>query len=218
LLKLLYSLSKIKMIEEIIAYISSLDPVWIYFILFFFAFIENVFPPSPSDVVVVIGASLIATTSVSFIPVLFITSIGSALGFILMYYVGYFLSEKILRTGKLKFISPDALKKTDAWFSKYGYWIVLANRFLPGTRSVISFFSGVHELQVSKTFLFALISAFLWNTLIIFMGMQLGRNAKLIDYYLTTYSHIVYAVTALVILYFIIKYFINKRKSTVENN
>ena len=99
-----------------------------------------------SDVVVVVGASLIASTSVGFIPVLLITSIGSALGFILMYYIGFFLSEKVLRTGRIKFIEKSSLEKTDAWFSKYGYWIILANRFLPGTRSVISFFSGVHEL------------------------------------------------------------------------
>jgi membrane protein DedA with SNARE-associated domain len=88
------------MLEEILLYISSLDTTWIYLILFFFAFIENVFPPSPSDVVVVVGASLIASTSIGFIPVLIITCFGSAIGFILMYYVGYFLFEKILRNGK----------------------------------------------------------------------------------------------------------------------
>ena len=96
------------MLEEILVFISSLDATWIYLLLFFFAFIENVFPPSPSDIVVVVGASLIATTSIEFIPVLFITSVGSAVGFILMYYVGYFLSERVLRSGKLKFVSQDA--------------------------------------------------------------------------------------------------------------
>ena len=205
------------MLEEIISYLSSLDVTWIYIVLFFFSFIENVFPPSPSDVVVVVGASLIASTSVGFIPVLFITSIGSALGFILMYYVGFFLSEKVLRTNKLKFISPDALHKTDEWFSRYGYRIILANRFLPGTRSVISFFSGVHELNVAKTFLFALISAFLWNLLIIYLGMTLGNNIELIDYYLKTYSNIGLGITALIVLYFIIKLLI-KRKTGNKND
>lgn len=203
------------MLEEIIAYVSSLDVTWIYFILFFFAFIENVFPPSPSDVVVIVGASLIASTTMGFIPVLIITSIGSALGFILMYYVGYFLSEKVLRTGKLKFVNQNALHKTDEWFSKYGYWIILANRFLPGTRSVISFFAGVHELKVSKTFFYALISAFLWNIIIISLGMALGNNIPLIDYYLSTYSNIIIVVTVIVILFFLIKYFLQKRKLNV---
>ena len=205
------------MLEGIVAYLSSLDITWIYIILFLFSFIENVFPPSPSDVVVVVGASLIASTSIGFIPVLFITSIGSALGFILMYYVGLLLSEKVLRTNKLKFISPDALQKTDEWFAKYGYRIILVNRFLPGTRSVISFFSGVHELNVFKTFLFALISAFLWNTIIVYLGMTLGNNIELIDYYLQTYSNIGLGITALIVLYFIIKFLI-KRKTGNKND
>ena len=200
------------MLEEILAYISSLDTSWIYVILFFFAFIENVFPPSPSDVVVVVGASLIASTSIGFIPVLFITSLGSALGFILMYYVGYFLSEKVLRSGKLKFVSQDALHKTDEWFSKYGYWIILVNRFLPGTRSVISFFSGVHELHVVKTFIFALISAFLWNIIIIYLGMTLGNNVELIDKYLSTYSNIGIGLTIVVLLVWGIRYYLKKRQ------
>ena len=200
------------MLEEIVVYLSSLDATWIYLILFFFSFIENVFPPSPSDVVVVVGASLIASTTIGFIPVLVITSIGSALGFILMYYVGFFLSEKVLRAGKLKFISQDSLHKTDEWFSKYGYWIILANRFLPGTRSVISFFSGVHELNVIKTFLFALISATIWNLIIVYLGMTLGNNIELIDYYLTTYSNIGLGLTALVVIYFLVRYFLKNKK------
>lgn len=201
------------MLEEILVLISSLDATWIYLLLFFFAFIENVFPPSPSDVVIVVGASLIATTSIEFIPVLFITSVGSAIGFILMYYVGYFLSEKVLRSGKLKFVSQDALNKTDEWFSKYGYWIILVNRFLPGTRSVISFFSGVHELHVGKTFIFALISAFVWNIIIIYLGMTLGNNVELIDYYLKTYSNIGIGITILAGIIFGIRYFLKKKKN-----
>lgn len=200
------------MLQEILTYIGSLDTTYIYLVLFFFAFIENVFPPSPSDVVVVIGASLIASTGIDFLPVLLITSLGSALGFILMYYVGFYLSEHILRRGKLKIISPDALEKTDRWFAKYGYWLILANRFMPGTRSVISFFSGVHELHVGKTFTNALISATLWNAGIIFMGMQLGNNVEKIDYYLTTYSHIVVGITIVVAIVAILKYFISRKK------
>ena len=47
------------MLEDILARIGTFSPFWIYITLFFFAFVENVFPPSPSDVVTVIGGSLI---------------------------------------------------------------------------------------------------------------------------------------------------------------
>ena len=176
------------MLEDIILYMGSVGPVWIYFILFFFAFIENVFPPSPSDVVVVVGATLIASTSLEYIPVLFITSIGSALGFILMYYVGKIFGDKVVRSGKLKFLSNEDISKTDMWFTRYGYKLILANRFLPGTRSVISFFAGMYELDLLKTFLLAAISAFVWNAIIIYLGMVLGNNVEKIDSYLQTYA------------------------------
>ena len=201
------------MLQEILTYISTLDTGYVYLILFFFAFIENVFPPSPSDVVVIIGATLISSTSAGFIPILLITSIGSALGFILMYLVGNFFGDNILRSGKLKFISPESLDSTSKWFNKYGYYLILVNRFLPGTRSVISFFTGIHKLKVSKTFLFALISAFAWNVVIIFMGMELGKNVSLIDKYLSTYSTIIILLTAVVIFIFAVRYFLKKRKS-----
>ncbi|GJQ61999.1 MAG: alkaline phosphatase [Melioribacteraceae bacterium] len=199
------------MLESILSYMAGLDPLWIYATLLFFSFIENVFPPSPSDVVVVIGASIIATTSLGFVPVLIITSVGSSAGFILMYLVGKFFGEKVLRSGRLKFITDEDLTKTDQWFAKYGYKLITANRFLPGTRSVISFFAGVHELNIFKTFLYASISAFLWNTIIIFVGMQLGNNVELIDYYLTTYSKIIVSLTIIVAIIFAVRYFLKKK-------
>ena len=202
------------MLESILSFMNNLDPFWIYFILFSFSFIENVFPPSPSDVVVVIGATLIATTTIGYFPILVLTSIGSALGFILMFYVGKLFGDNILRKGKIKFIHRDDLEKTNAWFNKYGYKLIVANRFLPGTRSVISFFSGVNRLNVFKTFLYASISAFAWNAIIIYLGFLLWQNVDLIVFYLKTYSNIILAITVIVILFFLIRYFIRRKKTT----
>ncbi len=200
------------MLEHALQYINQLSPFWILMTLFFFSFIENAFPPSPSDVVVVVGAALIAKqgSGIEFIPVLLITSIGSSLGFMLMYYVGELIGEKVLRTGKIKFITPEAINNTDRWFTKYGYKLIIANRFLPGTRSVISFFAGISELKALKTFFFASISAFAWNVLIIFAGMQLGDNVRRIDYYLNTYSSVVLVITVIVIIFFAVKYLLPK--------
>lgn len=193
------------MLENILIYLNTLDIAWIYIILFVFAFIENPFPPSPSDVVVVLGATLISHSPAGFIPVLIITSLGSSLGFLLMYYIGFYFSEKLIRSHKFKFISDDAVQKADVWFRKYGYKLILANRFLPGTRSIISFFSGVSELQVKKTFILATISAFAWNILLITLGMLVGKNVEIIDQYLSTYSNIILTATAVILLAWLIK-------------
>ncbi len=204
------------MIEDILLFISELTPFWIYVVLFFFAYIENVFPPSPSDMVVVIGGSIIATGAIHFIPTLIITSIGSVLGFMTLFFIGTQLDKKIVEAGKIKYISVDALKKVEEWFHRYGYYVILANRFLPGTRSVISFFAGLSELNVKKTVMLSTISAFLWNAIILYLGIIFGQNVDKVDYYLSTYSNIALTITAVVILFFVIRYFIMRRKQKAK--
>ncbi len=202
------------MFENILTDISRLTPFWLYVVLFFFSYIENVFPPSPSDLVVVIGGSLISTGTIHFVPTLILTTAGSVLGFMTLYLFGSQLDKKIIRTGKIKFISLDALEKVERWFIKYGFGIILANRFMPGTRSVISFFAGLSELDVKKTVILSTVSAFVWNTIIIYLGILFGSNLPLVDKYLSAYSNIVLIITAVAIIIFTLKYFLSKRKKS----
>lgn len=198
------------MVEHILDFISQLAPLWIYIILFLFSYIENIFPPSPSDLVIVVGGSLIGTGTLHFIPTLLLTTIGSVLGFMTLFVIGSQLDRKIIRAGKIKFISVESLDKAELWFKKYGYWIILFNRFLPGTRSVISLFAGLSELNLTKTTVLALISSVVWNTIIIYLGVMFGSNVHVVDYYLSTYSYIVYVITGIVILFFVIRFFVKK--------
>ena len=200
------------MLETIISYLHTVDLFWIYVILVAFSFTENIFPPSPSDVIVIVGASLIASTTMSFVPIVLLTAVASSLGFMVMYLVGRYLGEHVLRTGKIKFISPDTIRKSDHWFARYGYALIIANRFLPGTRSVISFFSGMNELQPVKTFLCATLSAILWNGLIIYIGMKLGDNVELIDRYLSIYRNIILLLMGVIAVIFITRHVILRLK------
>jgi membrane protein DedA with SNARE-associated domain len=200
------------MVEEILNQISGASPLIIYLSLFFFSYIENVFPPSPSDLVVVVGGSLISTSVIGFIPTLIITSTGSVLGFLTLYYIGSQLDKRVVRTGKIKWISIEALNKAESWFNKYGYYVILANRFMPGTRSVISFFAGVSELKIKKTILFASVSALTWNAIIIYLGIIFGDNVPLVDSYLSTYSNVAIIITAVIVLIFVIKFIFFRKK------
>lgn len=201
------------MFEDILKNISSFTPFWIYVTLFLFAFVENVFPPSPSDLVVVIGGSLISTGVISFIPTLVLTTIGSVVGFMILFYFGSTVDKKLVHSGKYKYIPVDAIEKVELWFKKYGYYVILANRFLPGTRSVISFFAGMGNLDAKKTVILATISAFVWNTIIIYLGYLFGSEVVIVDKYLSTYSNIAVAITIVFILILIIKFIIGKRET-----
>jgi len=201
------------MFEDILNQISTFPPLWIYITLFFFAFIENVFPPSPSDIVLVVGGSLVGTGAISFILALTFATLGSITGFLLMFYIGSTVDKKVIHSGKFRFIPVESLNKVEAWFRKYGYFIVVANRFMPGTRAVISFFAGISHLDPKRTITLCFISALLWNTIMLYVGFLFGDNVDKVDEYLTTYTNIVIVVTGIIILFFIVRLFFRKRKA-----
>lgn len=203
------------MFEDILTQISTFSPIWIYLTLFFFAFVENVFPPSPSDVVIVVGGSLVGTGAISFIIALTFATLGSILGFMLMFYIGSTVDKKVIQSGRFKFIPINAIDKVETWFRKYGYFVIVANRFMPGTRAVISFFAGISNLEPKKTIILCFVSALVWNAVMLYLGFIFGDNVEKVDQYLTAYSNIVIAVTVIVILFFVIRFFFRKRKSAV---
>ena len=201
------------MFESILTQISDFTPIWIYLTIFFFAYIENLFPPSPSDIVVVIGGSLVGTGTISFIPLFFSATLGSLTGFLTAFIIGWQFDKKLVHSGKIKFINIQSVDKVETAFRKWGYYLIVANRFLPGTRAVISFFAGMSRLNVNKTSLLSLVSAAIWNAFLIYLGITFGNNVDVIDRYLNTYSNIVLIITGVVILFFVVKFLITKRKS-----
>ncbi len=199
--------------ERIIDFLSSpfISPLFILGVAFFFSFIENLFPPSPSDVILLFLGSLISFGRVEFFPLLLVATIGSSTGFLTMFYVGKLFGEKIIDKGKLKYISLDSLNKVRHWFGKYGYWVVVANRFLSGTRAVVSFFAGVSELSTIKSFLFASISALLWNVLVIYLGYTLGNNWKVAVHFLELYWKVVLLIIIIIVAIYLVYYYLNNR-------
>ena len=203
------------MFENILNQISTFAPVWIYITIFLFAFVENVFPPSPSDLVIVIGGTLVGAGDLSFILSLIFATLGSITGFMLMFYIGSTVDKKLIHAGRFKYIPINSIDKVETWFRKYGYFVIVANRFMPGTRAVISFFAGISNLEPKKTAILCFVSALVWNVLMLYLGFVFGDNVSKVDGYLTTYSNIVIAVTAVVILFFILRLIFRKRKAVV---
>ena len=193
--------------EDFIQYLQTLSPLLILVTVFSIAFIENIFPPFPSDVVVVFAGSLISIGHVGFVETLLLATAGSCLGFVAMYKIGDWFGDRILEQGKIKFIPVEAVKKVEAWFNRYGYWIIVANRFMAGTRAVVSFFAGMSELNLAKTTALSFVSALAWNAILVTCGVYLGQHWRKIGFYLNTYSQIVTAIVIVVLLVLVVRYF-----------
>lgn len=202
------------MIEFINQMLGQINPFMAYTVLFLSAIIENIFPPIPGDTVTVIGAYLITTGKLEFWGVYLSTSTGSLVGFFIMYLFGIKFGRSFVQSKfKSKIFSEEMFKKVEKWFLKYGYWVILANRFLSGTRSVIALFGGFFHLEWYKVILLGLISALIWNGLLIYAGYLLGVNWESIAGIISEYNKVVIVLTLVSIaLYVILRKFRKKSR------
>jgi len=166
--------------------------------VFFFAFIENIFPPSPSDAVILFAGTLIPLGNVNFFALWVFATLGSVVGFLTMFAIGVSFDRKVVETGKIKFIKYEHILKVERWFQKWGYWLIVINRFLSGTRAVISFFAGMSLLKVRKTTLLCAISAGLWNFILIYLGYTFSQNWQEIYDELENYGYYFLAAITLI--------------------
>ncbi len=192
---------------------SQVDPTLAYGILLVSAFVENIFPPIPGDTVTVLGAYLITTEQLGFWGVYASTTIGSVIGFYTMFMIGRKFGPAFFdsRIGS-RFFSSKHVDRVERWFDKYGVWVVAANRFLSGTRSVVSLFAGFFKMDGYTVLGLSLLSAAVWNGLLIYGGYQLGVNWKAITSILSQYNKIVIVLTLVLILFFIVRKM--RKKST----
>src|SRR5690625_2143383 len=68
-------------LEHVVRWIESLDSFSIYLIFGVIAYVENILPPIPGDLLVAFGGYLVASGLISFMPVLTITTVASVFGF-----------------------------------------------------------------------------------------------------------------------------------------
>lgn len=179
---------------------------------FFMAYIENLFPPSPSDVFIVFIGTLVGIGVIGFIPSLTAAALGSLLGFVTAYWIGRRYGRTLIQKGWLPFITDVLLMKVDIWFAKYHDWIIVGNRFLAGTRAVIAFAAGITHMPFRRTALLSLLSALAWNAVLLFAGAFMGERWQTIEKLLSTYGWVV----TLLLLVSIAGYLLFRRTRTNE--
>ena len=169
-----------EILNSIIQFLLPKNDVFLYFFLFLSAVVENLFPPIPGDTITALGAFLVGTGRLNYILVYISTTLGSVAGFMTLFFIGRFLQREFFLKKNYKFFSADSIVAAENWFSKFGYYIVVGNRFMPGVRSVISIVSGILKLSILKVFILSLVSAAVWNLIWIQAGFMLGNNWEVV--------------------------------------
>lgn len=206
--------------EGILHALEQASPFWAYVILFISAIIENIFPPIPGDTVILVGAYLVGRGLLSFWGVYISTTLGSVVGFMGIYGLAYWVERKIIEKYQPRWITRTHIDQVENWFRKYGYGVILLNRFLSGVRSVISLVAGLSKMKPLAVFSLSLISCAIWNGVLIYLGSIVGKNWGKIIELLKVYNRVVLLVVILAIVVWLIYRLIRKRmvKKTSPSN
>ncbi|MEP0549058.1 MAG: DedA family protein [Rhodothermales bacterium] len=192
-----------ELLGDIVTWMQGLSPVWIYVTVFGVAYLENVVPPIPGDMIVVFGGYLAGLGQVGLVPVILLATVAGTLGFMSMYAVGRTVGEAVLDPDRMRWIPKQAAWKVRAWLQKYGYGVVAANRFLSGARAVISLMVGVARMPAGPVAVWAALSAAVWTGIIAYLGAVVGDNWALVGEWLKRYGQGVTVVLVVVAVVYV---------------
>lgn len=168
-------------------------------------FIENVFPPLPSELIMPLAGFAAAEGDLSLVGVIAAGSLGALLGQLPFYLLGRWLGEETLirwadRYGRFFLLSGRDLERADRWFDRYGVQAVFFGRLVPGLRSLIPVPAGLSGMPMLRFLLYSLFGTVVWTLLLALLGFVLRHNYALVGRYLGSLPLVVIGAIAVVAL------------------
>ncbi len=189
-----------------------------YIGVFLLILIENIFPPIPSELILLFSGFMTTYTKLNIIVMIISATLGSLIGALLLYKIGTIFDKeklKILISGKLGKVlnlKNSDIDNANKWFSNEGQKTVFFCRFIPLIRSIISIPAGMNKMKISKFITYTLLGSVIWNLVLIIIGHVVGRNWKAILKIIKLYSHFALLLLFISLMILIIKYYKNKSK------
>ncbi|MBC8123653.1 MAG: DedA family protein [Gemmatimonadaceae bacterium] len=177
--------------------------------------LENILPPIPSEVVMPLAGFLSACTAgpagdcsdfhLTLIGVVLAGTLGSVIGAVVLYYVGYFADETLIRRfvrgyGRWFFLDEVGLDKSLAYFDRHGRGMTFFGRLIPLVRSLISIPAGMQRMPMPEFLLFSTLGSGLWAGILAIAGYMLGANWPLVLGVLERYQSMALTLVGLAVL------------------
>ena len=181
--------------------------------------IENIFPPIPSEVILLFAGFMTTKSKLTLVGVIIVSTIGSLIGAIILYLVGRLLNKERLikivngKIGKILRLSEKDILKADEWFSKKGTKTVFFCRFVPVLRSLISIPAGISGMNIPKFLIYTTIGSLIWNAVLSYMGMVTGENWEKILAVFETYSTVIKIILLIGVVVLIYIFYRKKQKT-----
>ncbi len=163
------------MLNQILPFLTGLPPFSIYFLLGAGAALENIVPPVPADMFVVLGGFLAAQGMADPFAIFLVTWGANVASALIVYAAGARYGPAFFRKGLGRFLLDSyQLERLRGFYDRWGHWAIFLTRFLPGFRAAVPVFAGVtHQRFLPVAFPLAVASA-IWYGFLTFVGTVAG--------------------------------------------
>ncbi len=192
---------------------SSLD----YWAIIVLMAIESSLFPLPSELVMPPAGYLASQGQLNFVLVILAGTLGSCLGALFNYFLADTLGRAILysfadsRWGKLVFLTPKKLEKSENYFNQYGRISTFLGRLVPVIRHLISIPAGLARMPLRDFILFTALGSLIWMTILTTLGYVFGANQDAIIGFYLYYKEISWTIIIIVFIA-LLAYFFRKHK------
>jgi len=162
---------------EILQWLLSIPDAWLYILIGAAAAIENVIPPFPGDVIVLIGGAIAGAGNADprlLFLIVWLSNVASAL---MIYGLGrrYGASFFAGRFGSF-LLAPAQVDALSIAYQRHGLPIIFLSRFLPVFRPIVPVFAGVAGLGLARTAVPIAAASAIWYGLVVYLGAMAGEN------------------------------------------
>jgi len=153
---------------------------WVYLILFLIVFAETglvVTPFLPGDSLLFAAGALAAvdTSGTLSAPLLSLTLIIAAVaGNTTNYHIGRWIGPAAF-SGKIRFLKVEYLRRTEAFFLKYGSVAIVSSRFVPILRTCAPFVAGIGRMPYARFQAYNIFGGAAWVLLMTWAGFFFGN-------------------------------------------
>lgn len=187
--------------ERFLEWVAGQSGPVIYAILALLSAVENVFPPVPADVAVVLGAFLShrGLTSAPVVGILcWLANTASSAG---MYFYARRHGRRFFEEGwGRRLVTPRTMRALESAYARHGTYGIFVTRFLPGLRAGVTPFAGVVGLSPGRVLVPSATASAIWYAFLVAAGAALGQNFEAAIGLINRANRVLALVTVVVVM------------------
>jgi len=172
---LIYSLLAL---DQTVATFAAQYGAWLYALLFVVIFAETglvVCPFLPGDSILFIAGTVVAVAALNVHVLAIVLIVAAVLGDSVNYAVGHYFGPKAFHRADSRWFRQEYLRRTQAFYDKYGGVTIIIGRFVPIIRTFAPFLAGVAGMSYRRFLSYNIVGGGLWIGLLVYAGYLFGN-------------------------------------------